>query len=30
VLLGAWSNGDVARVPPFEAVELELAALWPD
>ncbi len=26
--LGAWSNDDSPRVPPFEAIELQLDALW--
>ncbi len=28
VLLGTWSDQDVAPIPPFEAVALELAQLW--
>ncbi|MDQ2642477.1 MAG: Uma2 family endonuclease [Myxococcota bacterium] len=27
-LLGAWRGAEVARVAPFDAMELELAALW--
>ena len=26
---GAWGGDDVARLPPFDAIELELAGLWP-
>ena len=26
--IGTWSDDDVARVAPFEAVELHLAELW--
>ena len=29
VRLGAWGNGDVARIAPFEAVELEVSRLFP-
>lgn len=28
VLLGAWKDDDVIRAEPFDAIELELAALW--
>jgi len=28
VLLGTWGDDDVASIPPFEAVPLELALLW--
>lgn len=28
VLLGAWGGHDQVRIEPFEALELELAALW--
>ncbi len=27
--LGAWGDGDRARVPPFDAIELEVGALFP-
>ena len=27
--LGAWSDGDVARVAPFDAIELEVRRLFP-
>ena len=30
VLLATHSDTDVVRVEPFEAIEIELAALWPD
>lgn len=30
VLLGTHGDADVVRVEPFEAVEIELTALWPD
>lgn len=30
LLLGTWSDQDVAPIPPFEAVPLELGLLWPD
>lgn len=26
--LGSWSGDDVARIAPFEAIELQLSALW--
>jgi Uma2 family endonuclease len=26
--IGVWSADDVARVPPFDAIELTLTALW--
>lgn len=29
VRLGAWGDGDVARVAPFEALELEIGVLFP-
>jgi Uma2 family endonuclease len=28
ILLGAWGDDDVARIPPFDAIEIPLAALW--
>jgi hypothetical protein len=28
VLLGTWKDDDVLRAEPFDAIELELAALW--
>ncbi|UOG92598.1 MAG: Uma2 family endonuclease [Candidatus Thiothrix sulfatifontis] len=28
ILLGAWGDDDVARIPPFDAIEISLAALW--
>jgi hypothetical protein len=28
VLLGSHADQDVVRMPPFDAVELELGALW--
>ena len=27
--LGAWSDGDMARVPPFDAVEIDVGRLFP-
>jgi Uma2 family endonuclease len=27
-LLGAWSGDERVRVPPFDAIELELGLLW--
>lgn len=30
VQLGTWSGDETPRVPPFDAIELELAALWLD
>jgi Uma2 family endonuclease len=30
VLLGTHSDADVVRVEPFEAIEVDLTALWPD
>jgi len=30
VFLGTYSDMDVVRVEPFEAIEIELATLWPD
>lgn len=27
--LGAWSEGDQARIPPFDAVEIEVGELFP-
>lgn len=29
VRLGAWSDGEVVRIPPFDAVELETSRLFP-
>lgn len=29
VLLGAWTDGDRPRVPPFEAIELDVEGLFP-
>jgi len=26
---GAWSDGDVARIPPFDAIELDVGGLFP-
>lgn len=28
VQLGAWSDGDAARIQPFDAIDLQLDALW--
>lgn len=28
ILLGAWGDDDLARIPPFDAIEISLAALW--
>lgn len=28
ILLGAWGDDDTARIPPFDAIEISLAALW--
>jgi len=30
VRLGAWAENAVARIPPFERMEFNLAMLWPD
>lgn len=30
LLLGAWSDADAPRVPPFDAIELPLSSLWAD
>jgi Uma2 family endonuclease len=27
-LVGTWADSDIARIEPFGAVELEIAALW--
>ena len=29
VRLGAWSDGDLARIPPFDAVEIDVGRLFP-
>jgi Uma2 family endonuclease len=29
-VLGSWSDDARARIPPFDAIELELSALWED
>jgi Uma2 family endonuclease len=29
VRLGAWSDGDVSRIPPFEAIEFDVTDLFP-
>lgn len=29
-IVGVWGDKDVVRVPPFEAIELELGRLWAD
>lgn len=28
ILLGAWGDDDTARIPPFDAIEISLIALW--
>jgi len=30
LVAGVWTGDDPARVEPFEAIELELGALWPE
>ncbi len=29
VRLGGWTDGNVARIPPFEAVEIDVGGLFP-
>jgi hypothetical protein len=29
LVLGEWSDGDVVRIPPFDAIELDVGRLFP-
>jgi hypothetical protein len=29
VRIGAWTDGDSARIPPFDAIELDMGGLFP-
>jgi hypothetical protein len=29
LLIGTWSSNDVASAPPFDAISISLADLWP-